>query len=332
MMTNVLRTTALSIGYKRKKIVQVQQHLDLTVRAGELVCLIGPNGSGKSTLIRSIAGLQPFFAGEIYINDSPISGLNSKKLASLISLVLTDRVETGNLSVYDVVAIGRQPYTNWLGGLTSRDHQIIREALEKVHLLSYAERYLHELSDGEKQRVMIAKALVQDTPIIILDEPTAHLDLPNRVEIMLLLRNLARQTQKAILLSTHELDLALQTADTIWIMQQNNGVKVGVPEDLILNGTFQQIFANRSFTFDELTGNFNLNYTNTLQVTLEGDKKNCYWTSRALKREGYAIVPDAEIRIEVSGKEWKIHSPDSVLSAENIRELLEKLKDISLNV
>jgi iron complex transport system ATP-binding protein len=326
METQTLRIASLNIGYKKKKVTYVQTDLDLSVHTGELVCLIGPNGSGKSTLIRSIAGLQPFFAGEVFIAGKPVSGLNNKKLASLISLVLTDRVEAGNLSVYDVVAIGRQPYTNWLGGMTSADHKIIKDALQKVYLTSYAGRYLHELSDGERQRVMIAKALVQDTPLIILDEPTAHLDLPNRVEIMLLLRNLARQTGKSILLSTHELDLALQIADMIWIMQQGNGVKVGVPEDLILNGTFQQIFANRSFTFDEFTGNFNLNYTNTLEVTLTGDKKYSYWTARALKREGYALVAKADIKIEATGNQWIINLPDSILYAGNIRELLEKLK------
>jgi len=246
----ILKTEFLSIGYKRS--VPVQQDLNLSLSEGEMVCLIGPNGCGKSTLIRSIAGLQPCLAGEVYIGGKAISGQNNKERALLISLVLTDRVEGGNLTVFDIVAMGRYPYTNWLGGLSESDRQLVWEALEQVHLTAFAKRYLNELSDGERQRAMIAKALVQDTPLIILDEPTAHLDLPNRVEIMLLLRNLAKRTQKSILLSTHELDLALQTADTVWLMEQHKGVTVGTPGDVALNGMFQQLFANRSFSINFL--------------------------------------------------------------------------------
>ena len=249
----LLHIDSLSIGYKKRKNQRqfIQQDLNLTVNKGEMICLIGPNGCGKSTLIRSIAGLQPSFSGEIYIGGKAISTQNNRNRALLLSLVLTDKVETGNLTVFDVVAIGRQPYTNWFGKLSPNDKDLVWNALEQVHLTSFAERYLHELSDGEKQRVMIAKALVQETPLIVLDEPTAHLDLPNRVEIMLLLKNLAKQTSKAIILSTHELDLALQIADTIWLMQQSKGIEVGTPEELISNGSLQQIFANCSFSFEK---------------------------------------------------------------------------------
>jgi iron complex transport system ATP-binding protein len=162
---------------------------------------------------------------------------------------------------------------------------------------------------------------------MILDEPTAHLDLPNRVEIMLLLRNLAKQTQKTIILSTHELDLALQVADTIWLMQQNKGVVVGAPEDLILNGSFQQIFANRAFSFDEFTGNFNLNYSNSSKISLSGDKKQVYWTARALSREGYSIVTEAPVSVEAhGGNRWTLVCPEGVFDLNNIEKLLMQLK------
>ena len=325
----VLQTKSLSIGYKKSKgrVLFIQQDLNLSAAQGEMVCLIGPNGCGKSTLIRSIAGLQPYFAGEIYIGGKAISKQNNKSRALLIGLVLTDRVEAGNLNVFDIVSIGRQPHTNWLGGLSETDEKRIWEALEQVHLTAYAKRLFNELSDGEKQRVMIAKALVQDTSLIILDEPTAHLDLPNRVEIMLLLRNLAKQTQKTIILSTHELDLALQVADTIWLMQQNKGVAVGVPEDLILTGSFQQIFANRAFSFDEFTGNFNLNYSNLSKISLCGDKKQVYWTARALSREGYCIVPDAPVSVEAhGGNRWTLISSECAFDFDSIEKLLKQLK------
>ena len=252
----ILKTNSLTIGYKQ--VLPIQQELNLSVSEGEMVCLIGPNGCGKSTLIRSIAGLQPCLAGEVYIGGKAISKQSNKDRALLISLVLTDRVEGGNLTVFDVVAMGRYPYTSWLGGLSEADKQLAWEALKQVRLTAFAKRYLNELSDGERQRAMIAKACVQDTPLIILDEPTAHLDLPNRIEIMLLLRNLAKNNQKSILLSTHELDLALQTADTVWLMEQYKGITVGAPEDLVSNGAIQRLFANSSFSFDNLSGGFRL--------------------------------------------------------------------------
>ncbi len=328
----ILQTNSLSIGYKKRKgeVLLIQKELNLSVNQGEMVCLIGPNGCGKSTLIRSIAGLQPYFSGEIYVGGKAISQQNSQNRALLIGLVLTDRVDAGNLTVFDIVAIGRQPHTSWFGGLSEEDKLRVWEALEQVHLSSYAKRNFNELSDGEKQRVMIAKALVQDTSLIILDEPTAHLDLPNRVEIMLLLRNLnlAQQTQKAIILSTHELDLALQVADTIWLMQQNKGVVVGSPEDLILNGSFQQIFANRAFSFDELTGNFSLNYSSSAEVSLSGDKKRVYWTARALSREGYRIVPEALVSIEAcEDNRWTLRTSGQEVHFDSIRGLLKGISE-----
>ncbi len=327
----ILQTDSFSIGYKKRNggVLFIQQDLNLCVSEGEMVCLIGPNGCGKSTLIRSIAGLQPYFGGEVYIGGEPVSKQNNKSRALLISLVLTDRVDAGNLTVFDIVAIGRQPHTGWFGGLSEQDEKRIWEALEQVHLISFAKRNFNELSDGEKQRVMIAKALVQDTQLIILDEPTAHLDLPNRIEIMLLLRNLAKQTQKAIILSTHELDLALQVADTIWLMQQKKGVIKGAPEDLILKGSFQQIFANGAFSFDEFTGNFNLNYSNTSEISLHGDKKQVYWTARALSREGYSIVPEALLKIEARPDNcWIITSREDSFNVNSIENLLKTLKKI----
>ena len=231
----VLKTNSLSIGYTRKKSKSViQSALSLTLRAGELVCLIGPNGTGKSTLLRTLAGLQKPISGKILIDQQDITSFSAHKKAMKIALVLTDRVDVENATVHDIVAFGRHPHSNWWGNTDKADEETIAEAIRMVQLENKTDVCFCELSDGERQRVMIAKALAQDTSIIMLDEPTAHLDLPNRVEIMLLLHRLAHKTGKSILLSTHELDLALQAADRIWLMS-NEGVVDGVPEDLVFN-------------------------------------------------------------------------------------------------
>ena len=195
----ILQTSSLSIGYlQRKRPVLVQSCLDLSVRAGEMVCLIGPNGSGKSTLLRTLCGLQPAIAGQSFVNGKDIQNISNHERALLISLVLTDRIEVEHATVKAIVAMGRHPHSNWWGNISEEDDAKVDGAIRMVHLEEKSDNLLTELSDGERQRVMIAKAFVQDTPIIILDEPTAHLDLPNRVEIMLLLHKLAHDTGKSI--------------------------------------------------------------------------------------------------------------------------------------
>ncbi|HLP04203.1 MAG TPA: ABC transporter ATP-binding protein [Paludibacter sp.] len=320
----ILRTQNLSIGYSKKgKAMVVQHELDLELRSGELVCLIGPNGSGKSTLLRTLSGLQKPLSGNILIDGSDLVGITQQERALMISLVLTDRVEIENATVQNIVSYGRHPYSSWWGNFTEKDKKLVCKAIEMVHLENKAGQLFNELSDGERQRVMIAKALAQDTPIILLDEPTAHLDLPNRVEIMLLLHKLAHTTNKAILLSTHELDFALQAADCIWLMSAGEGIECGVPEDLVLNGNFDRAFQSKSFFFNTANGNFSMNYPMTRKVWVEGDKTRMYWTLRALARAGYMVVEGAEVRIVVTRDAWMIgnetvHSIDTLLGKLNI--------------
>lgn len=256
----IIQTSDLIIGYRRKNVsIPIQTSLNLNVYKGELVCLIGPNGCGKSTLLRSLSGLQPALKGNIRIENLPLQKQSLREKAKLIALVLTDKIEINNLTVYDLIAMGRNPYTDWLGNLNEVDKERVQVAIEQVHLQGYENRLLNELSDGERQRALIAKALVQDTPIILLDEPTAHLDLPNRVEIMILLRTLAKETDKAVVLSTHELDLALQTADKLWLMSpRKGGIIIGTSEELIHNNSIQQVFANHSFFFTGENGSIRI--------------------------------------------------------------------------
>lgn len=302
----LLTTSDLSIGYiHRKEKTTVQTGLHLEVRQGEMVCLIGPNGCGKSTLLRTLAGLQPPLNGQVKIDGQTIQKITASERAQLISLVLTDRVEIENATVRSIVAMGRHPYSNWWGTLSDEENIKVDAAIRMVHLQKKTHQLFSELSDGEKQRVMIAKAFVQDTPVIMLDEPTAHLDLPNRVEIMLLLHRLAHHSGKSILLSTHELDMALQAADRIWLMT-DKGIEVGVPEDLVLQGSFSDAFLSSNFFFNPTNGNFSMNYKLDKEIELAGDKTRLYWTLRALARAGYAVVEKADRRIVIENNHWSI--------------------------
>ena len=320
---SILTTKNLSIGYSKKgKTDVIQSQLNLELRAGELVCLIGPNGSGKSTLLRTLTGLQKPLSGNALIDGKDILKLKQLEKALLISLVLTERVDIENATVYNLVSLGRHPHSDWWGSITEPEDTIIREAIKMVHLGHKIHQNINELSDGERQRVMIAKALAQDTPIIMLDEPTAHLDLPNRVEIMLLLHKLAHKTDKAILLSTHELDLALQAADRIWLISSDRGVECGVPEDLVFNGSFNSAFESKSYYFNAANGNFSMNYPMTKKVWVTGDKTRMYWTLRALARAGYMVVQDADIQILVTASGWKIDDNE----IETVEDLLTELE------
>ena len=232
-MCNVsISTNNLTIGYNNHI---VQRDLNFELQAGEMVCMLGPNGCGKSTLLRTLAGLQPAIGGTFTISNSLIE-------ASQIALVLTERLSIENTTVHDVVAMGRYPYTSFLGGLSGRDEQIIEQSLSNVGLSGCSHTFFNDHSDGEKQRVLIAKALTQETPIILLDEPTAHLDLPNRIRILQMLRRVAREQGKTILISTHELDLAIQLSDRIMLMTPQKGIQLDTATNLRATGAFTAAF------------------------------------------------------------------------------------------
>ena len=235
-MSNVsISTNKLTIGYRTTSGDEhvVQTDLSFSLRAGEMVCMLGPNGCGKSTLLRTLAGLQPALSGEYTHCDT-----------KHIALVLTERLSMDNTTVHDVVAMGRYPYTSFLGGLTETDEAIINDSLEKVGFSdpSVAQTFFNAHSDGEKQRILIAKALAQQTPIILLDEPTAHLDLPHRILILRLLRNLAHEQSKTVLISTHELDLALALSDRILLMTPGKGIQLDTAANLKKANAFTSAF------------------------------------------------------------------------------------------
>jgi len=287
----LLITTGLTIGYHPGKAQQkiVAGPLNLELYAGELICLLGPNGCGKSTLLRSLSALQNPIGGTIQLNGFDLAALKPVQIARLISLVLTDTVRAGNLDAYAVIALGRYPYSGWLGRLNERDKQAIDDAINATHTAAFLDRKMDSLSDGERQKVMLARALAQDTPLIVLDEPTAHLDLPSRIQLLRLLHQLAKDTGKAILISTHELDLALQVADQIWLMSNGGNLVAGYPEELVLNGDFKQAFDRDGIAFDDETGTFPIHIGNKGIIVLNDQRKVAFWTKRALVRKGFLV-------------------------------------------
>jgi iron complex transport system ATP-binding protein len=335
-MTNMpplLETRALSAGYRVKGRTKVVcGPLDLRLWPGKLVCLLGSNGSGKSTLMRTLAGLQSSLGGTITIANESLADLSPENLARKLSLVLTDRVDVSNLTAREVVALGRIPHTNWLGRFGPADQQKIEDATQSTGISSLLDKRLYQLSDGEKQKVMLARALTQDTDLILLDEPTAHLDLPSRIEMMRLLLHLARTMQKAILVSTHELDLALQTADLLWLLDHDGQVATGAPEDLVLNGAFESTFIKHGFSFDPISGTFNLHRgSGTVRIAVSGEEKAVLWTQKALRRAGWGIADGGTVEnhIEVSEKSgamnWALQSGGNYYEFGSIAALLAAL-------
>lgn len=251
-MPKVLLTENLAVGYKNHKVAQ---NVNFQLHQGEFCAIVGVNGIGKSTLLRTLANLQPSLEGIIHINQKALKTLGFSKLAQEIALVLTETIATKNLTVHELVALGRQPYTNWLGNLTEEDTSQIALSLKNFELESLQNRKCFELSDGQLQRVLIAKAMAQDTPIILLDEPTTHLDLSHKVQIFKLLQRLAHEHQKTILFTTHEIDLAIQLCDKMLIMDGTDN-PFGSPCDLIEKGCFSNLFPSEMVEFDEKTGSF----------------------------------------------------------------------------
>ncbi len=280
MNNETIQLRDLSIGYQTKHSVKtVAAGINGAIRSGELTCLLGANGVGKSTLLRTLAAFQPQISGEIFISRNEEGGMRKeitsftdKELSKVIGVVLTEKPDVRNMSVRELVSLGRSPYTGFWGTYTDEDLRIVDEAIEMVGITDLIRRPVHTLSDGERQKVMIAKALAQQTPVIFLDEPTAFLDYPSKVEVLQLLRRISREAGKTIFLSTHDVELALQLADTIWLMRrqesgdrsqelgdrsQETGVKgpvtIGSPEALAASGDLGSFIERQNIVFDKET-------------------------------------------------------------------------------
>ena len=265
-MSETIVIKDLAIGYPGKNSVKtVAEGINDTLSSGCLTCLLGENGAGKSTLLRTLAGFQPALKGEVEILGKPLHQYKEKELATVVGVVLTERPNVQNMNVADLVGMGRSPYTNFWGKLNAEDKVKTEEAMELVGIYPLKDRLVQTLSDGERQKAMIAKALAQETPIIFLDEPTAFLDYPSKVEMLRLLKRLASEMDKTIFMSTHDLELALQMADRLWLMAKNGstgaesargGVIAGTPEQLAQDGTLERFFARKGITFQNIAGSY----------------------------------------------------------------------------
>ena len=255
----LLSSSNLSIGYQSKKEKNIiAENLNLTFEEGKLISLVGGNGIGKSTLLRTITGIQKPLAGTVTLKEKEIHNYESLALAQNLSLVLTEKLPPSNLSVFELIALGRQPYTNWLGKLSAEDLEKINQAITLTHIDHLIDKKHHEISDGQLQIVLIARALAQDTPLIILDEPTTHLDLFHKVSVFKLLKKLSQETNKCILFSTHDIDLAIQLSDEMIVMTESS-VEQDQPCNLITKGIFNTLFKDSSITFDGEKGKFVIN-------------------------------------------------------------------------
>ncbi len=255
---SVLKVEDLSIGYQTKKTQKlVAEHINFELSKGELVGLIGANGVGKSTLLKTISKFQKPLKGSVSINGRDVEKIPYSSLAKEMSVVLTENLSQTNLSVQELIALGRQAYTNWIGKLSATDKQQTTLAIEVVKISDLTHKKCFELSDGQLQKVMLAKALAQDTDIIILDEPTTHLDLYHKVSILKLLQKLARETQKTILFSTHEINVTLSLCDKLIVMKETE-TYFGTSEQLIEQGAFDDLFPKDLVFFDNESGLFKI--------------------------------------------------------------------------
>lgn len=319
----------LSIGYiSKKERKTVAEGITASILSGELTCLLGANGIGKSTLLRTLSAFQPKLDGEIFVQQKEISSYSEKQLSTLLSVVLTEKADVKNMSARELIGLGRSPYTGFWGTLSKEDKLFVERAISLVKIENLANRMVDTLSDGERQKVMIAKALAQDTPIIFLDEPTAFLDFPSKVEIMQLLHRLSRETNKTIFLSTHDLELALQIADKIWLIDQHSSVTIGTPEDLSLSGKLSSFFARKGIIFDEESGLFRIENSYNRKIRLSGHGQLYTMVCKALLRNG--VLADRSVEsddyIEIDNKSRSIslfRQGDNPVLVESIEHLLD---------
>ncbi|MDE5829956.1 MAG: ABC transporter ATP-binding protein [Duncaniella sp.] len=302
MTNHTVTLRNLTTGYTAKgdDSIVITSGIDATMPAGCLTALLGPNGAGKSTLIRTISGNLPPLGGSLQILGRDIAEYTPAELARRLSVVLTERIDSTHLTVKDLVGLGRSPYTGFFGRLSADDLNVVDHAITMVGINHLANRTVATLSDGERQKAMIARALAQQTPVIFLDEPTAFLDYPGKVDIMMLLRRLCREEGKSVLLSTHDLELTLLLSDRLWLLNRTDGLMAGSPEDLIIQGCIGRYFTGKNLRFDTSTGSFRVDFPSIGSVSVSGSGPRAAMIARALNRAGFTThtaEPEADVVI-----------------------------------
>jgi|SRR5690554_3068750 len=323
--TIILRGEEVAIGYQKGKTIHwVAEDLSFSLKRGQLTCLLGPNGVGKSTLIKAILGQNLPIKGKILFQGEPIKTLDANALARKVSVVLTDRISPGNLTVRQLVGLGRIPFTNWLGTIGKEDRRIIESAIEDTKVGYLTDKKVAEISDGQLQKVMIARALAQDGELMILDEPTAHLDLVNRMEIMQLLRDIAHARRKAILVVTHDLDIVVETADEFWLMPCSGPLVTDTPEDLILSGRINQLLPSDLFRFNPLTGKIQSS-TPVAYPQIQGAKEVFPWLQSALRKNNIQLDTEVSIFVQKEPVLFIVERLGIRKQFASIREVIDEL-------
>jgi iron complex transport system ATP-binding protein len=327
---NIILLDSLRIGYSSgKKITEIIQPVKASSRGSELIAVIGRNGIGKSTLLRTLTGLQEALGGRILLHDKNLSEYSRMDLARRVGYISTEIVRASNMTVFDLVSLGRYPHTNWLGKIDSESYLAIESSLQKTGLNDFRNRNISELSDGERQKAMIARVLAQNTEIMIMDEPTAFLDISSKYEIINLMLELTAEG-KTIVFSTHDFDIALNQTDKIWLML-NSGILEGAPEDLVLDGSFDHLFDSEIIGFNSNDGSFTFTKKPRKEICISGEGIIRKWTEHALERAGYSITDnDKDLRIiipENKNRKWVLIKKESTGHFNSIYELIQRLRD-----
>jgi iron complex transport system ATP-binding protein len=299
-----LEGIGLSLGYSQQgKRKELLRDLSFQLYSGELTCLLGPNGVGKSTLIKAILGDLKPWEGRLILDQQELHTYSLEERAKRIAVVLSEPSYPGNLTVGQLVALGRTPHTSWGGKLSTEDRNWVDQALSDTRLTALQDERLGELSDGQRQKAMIARALAQDGTVLVLDEPTAHLDLINRLDIMTLLREISQEKEKAVLVVTHDLDIALETADRFWLMNCGSPLHIGRPEDILLSGKIQDLFPGEKYRFELERGKVEL-VQDPDHLSIEGPAAGVYWVKKALQKAGVrelaeslTLMPSFELQL-----------------------------------
>lgn len=321
----ILEGEKLAIGYpKGKNIHWVARDMSFSLRTEQLACLLGPNGVGKSTLVKAIMGQRLAMEGKLLFEGQPLQKLSTQKMAKKVSVVLTDRISPGNMTVKQLVGLGRIPFTNWLGNLSEEDEKAVEEAIDATHIRYLQTKKVSELSDGQLQKTMIARALAQDGELMVLDEPTAHLDLVNRMEIMQLLREIAHSRNKAILVVTHDLDIAVEAADEFWLMTCGGALTTGSPEDLILSGSINQLLPEGKFYYSPSTGKIT-SYAAQAQLPIDGPREVVQWLELALRKRQIKLAEHLQITALADPIAFVVDKAGIRTKVNTIQEVLREL-------
>lgn len=286
-MNSIITVKQVDVGYNKKTVIS---DVNIDGMKGQIICLLGPNGAGKSTILRTLAGILAPINGCITIDGQEIQRIKKKEISKKMALVLTDTVSPGLMTVKELVSMGRTPYTNFIGKLTENDKKIVQNALETVDAVHLSNRYYDELSDGEKQKVMIARALVQEPELIILDEPTSHLDIKHKVEVIQVLQRLVNEKHITVILSLHDIDLAIKGCQTVLLVNDGKVVAQGTPEEIVKKGCIQKLYGIKGARYNELFGSVELNGSKAHDVFVTGGNATGIHIYRALARKGFGMV------------------------------------------